>query len=207
MLHSANSRPALSRRQKEIFEYILSCVKKKGFPPSIREIGQAVGLSSSSTVHSHLRSLEETGYIRRDPAKPRTIEIVPSSEDQESIFTIPILDRLEGPRPWAIKEHAGATLRVPSGLGGRKHSFLWRMTGESMKEAGILPGDLILVDGGAQVENGDIVVAQISGEPTVKRLFRGNGFIRLESDNHRIRPIIVREAVIHGKVVAVIRRF
>lgn len=201
----------LTKRQIDILEAIRRGVRERGFPPSIREIGHEVGLASSSTVHRHLCALEELGYIRRDPARPRCIEVTGDPLDQlgatdvdttdNRVSLIPVLESLhaldEGREP--------LTVPLPRDLTG-DNAFLFQVEGDSMRDAGILHGDLVIANRRDHAEDGDIVVAIVNQDITVKRYFQGNGVVRLESDNRRMKPIYVRDARIIGKVVGLIRR-
>ncbi|MBM3465489.1 MAG: transcriptional repressor LexA [Armatimonadetes bacterium] len=206
----------LTRRQMEILEVIRRGVSERGFPPSIREIGERVGLSSSSTVHCHLRNLEEKGFIKRDPARPRCIEILsdplevaarapepePDPDWPAGVGYFPLLEDLASVAPG----YQPMRIPLPRDLAGGDDAFLFQVEGDSMRDAAILHGDLVVARRRVEAEDGDIVVALVNQEITVKRYFRGNGHVRLEPDNRRMKPIFVRDAQILGKVVAVIRR-
>lgn len=220
--------PELTRRQTEILECIRRGVSERGYPPSIREIGERVGLSSSSTVHAYLRQLEERGLIRRDPARPRCIELLastlegtavprsfttsvapPTSTDDDGsagsipadVAYFPVLEDLESITP----ETQPRRIPLPRSLVGNEEAFLYQVEGDSMRDAAILHGDYVLARRHDAAEDGDIVVALVNHEITVKRVFFGAGMIRLESDNRRIKPLYVRDAQVIGKVVAVFR--
>ncbi|MCL5773386.1 MAG: transcriptional repressor LexA [Firmicutes bacterium] len=204
-----SSAQTLNKRQKEIFEFIKNTVRKKGFPPSIREIGEAVGVSSSSTVHSHLHSLESKGLIKRDPAKPRTItiEVDEESPAAREIQYYPLLSKISSLKPVICQENVCGTFPLPTDWVGAKNVFIMETNGDSMKEAAILSGDQIIVRMQDTAEDGDIVVAIVNDEPTVKRYFKEQGYIRLEPDNHRMKPILIKYVSIIGKVIGVMRKF
>lgn len=199
----------LSERQRAILEFIQAELMRKGYPPSVREIGEAVGLSSSSTVHAHLSQLEKAGYIRRDPTKPRAIEVLLSGDGRDSIRNIvrlPILGRVAAGQPLLADENIEEYFPLPRDFGPIDEAFMLRVRGESMIGAGIYDGDLVVVQRTPQANNGDIVVALIEDEATVKRLFRENGHIRLQPENERMDPIYATDVQIIGKVVGLVRR-
>lgn len=205
----------LTRRQKQILDYIIAEIQDKNYPPSVREIGQAIGLSSSSTVHSHLASLEKKGYIKRDPSKPRAIEVIarkfsdePKYLDQ-NIRNIPLVGNIAAGGPILAEQNIEEYLPLPSSLLSSGDCFALTVKGDSMIEAGIFDGDYVIARVQQTADNGDIVVALINnGEPeaTVKRFYRGKDHIRLNPDNPAYQPIILDEVSIQGKVVAVFRR-
>ena len=204
--------PTLTQRQMQILDFIRDGVRSRGFPPSIREIGAALGVASTSTVHSHLRQLEEKGYIRRDPARPRCIELVGAqmgappqtrvADDDDRVGLYPLLETLEG----GTGGRDPMNIPLPRDLVGGDDGFLFQVEGDSMRDAGILHGDLVIARRRDEAEDGDIVVAVVNQDVTVKRFFNGNGVTRLESDNRRMKPIFVRDARVLGKVVGLIRR-
>jgi repressor LexA len=200
----------LSARQKQILSYIKQNINAKGYPPSVREIGKAVGLSSSSTVHAHLSTLEQKGYLRRDPTKPRAIEVTDgfwSSRFTKEMIDVPIVGKVTAGQPILAVENIEDTFPLPQDFTQSKNDlFILTVSGESMVEAGILDGDYILVEKIQTAKNGDIVVALLEDEATVKRFFRENGFIRLQPENRTMEPIIVKDVQVLGKVIGVFRR-
>lgn len=200
--------PDLSMRQTNILEFIKQEIRKKGYPPAVREIGEAVGLLSSSTVHGHLQTLEEKGYIRRDPTKPRAIEILDSSIDpidMKKAINVPIVGRVTAGQPILAVENIEGTFPLPEDLVRQDNVFMLRVQGESMIEAGILDGDFIIVRQQNDARNGEIVVAMIGEEATVKRFFKERTLIRLQPENSSMEPIYSQDVSILGKVVGVFR--
>ena len=186
----------LSKRQVEILEYITKQTALRGYPPSVREIGEAVGLQSSSTVHSHLTQLEEKGYIRRDPTKPRAIMILKTANDEEVAAGSPIL----------AEQNVEDTLTFPVSLVRNNNSFMLRVKGDSMINVGIYDGDLLIVTPQKVAQNGDIVVAVIGEEATVKTFYREKDRIRLQPENDAMEPIYVKEDVqLAGRVTGLFR--
>lgn len=196
----------LSGRQRQILEYIQKCVEEKGYPPSVREIGQAVGLSSSSTVHGHLSRLEQKGYLRRDPTKPRAIELLSPEHRRVPYQQVPVVGRVTAGQPILAVENVETYIPLSKELFGEDELFVLKVRGDSMIEAGILDGDWVIVRRQATAENGDIVVAMIEEEATVKRFFREQGHIRLQPENPTMEPIIVDRVEILGLVVGLIRK-
>lgn len=201
----------LTPRQYEILQYLQEEVAKKGYPPSVREIGQAVGLSSSSTVHGHLRQLEQKGYIRRDPTKPRAIELLQRAEggvvaDGRHVTFIPIVGRVTAGTPILAVENVEDYFPMPKEFSSDSEHFMLKVRGNSMIDAGILDGDMVVVRRQSHAENGDIVVALLEDEATVKRLFREDDHIRLQPENSALQPILVHDVQVLGKVVGVYRR-
>lgn len=198
----------LTPRQREILEFIKREVQKRGYPPSVREIGQAVGLSSSSTVHGHLGKLEEKGYIRRDPTKPRAIELLdgPARTTRAEIVYAPIVGRVTAGAPILAVENIESYFPLPKEMASGGELFLLEVRGDSMRDAGILDGDFVVVRQQPDAINGDIVVALIGEEATVKRFFKENGFIRLQPENPAYQPIIGTDVQVLGKVVGVYRK-
>jgi len=194
----------LTSRQKDVLEFIKSAVRTKGYPPSVREIGKAVGLTSTSTVHGHLAKLEEKGFIRRDATKPRTIEIMDAHPLSPSI-PIPLIGRVMAGQPVLAVENIEEYIPVPARLVGTTNAFLLTVRGESMIEAGILDGDMLIVRQQTTAENGDIVVALIGEEATVKRFYLEKDHIRLQPENRTMQPIITRDVSVLGKVVGLYR--
>jgi repressor LexA len=200
--------PDLSQRQVGILEFIKEEIRKKGYPPAVREIGEAVGLLSSSTVHGHLQTLEDKGYIRRDPTKPRAIEILDSSSDlldNKKVVHVPIIGRVTAGQPILAVENVEGTFPLPAELITHNNVFMLRVSGDSMIEAGILDGDLIIVRQQNEARNGEIVVALIGEEATVKRFFKERTLIRLQPENSSMEPIYSQDVSILGKVVGVFR--
>jgi repressor LexA len=202
----------LSKRQEEILEYIKEQVSDKGYPPSVREIAQAVGLASSSTVHGHLSRLEQKGYIRRDPTKPRAIEILQDNDDFPNIpkndaLFIPVIGKVTAGEPITAIENIEEYVPVPHHLASSEDDlFVLKVEGESMIEAGILDGDMVIVRKQQTAHNGEIVVAMTEDdEATVKRFYKEKNYIRLQPENSTMDPIIVQNVVILGKVVGLYR--
>lgn len=198
----------LTSRQREILSYIKREVLSKGYPPSVREIGQAVGLSSSSTVHGHLGKLEEKGYIRRDPTKPRAIELINDRDVvRKDIVNVPIVGRVTAGEPILAVENIEDFFPMPRDFANYEEEvFMLRVRGDSMINAGILDGDFVVVRQQSHAENGEIVVALIEDEATVKRFFKEADHIRLQPENPRLEPIIASDVHILGKVVGVFRK-
>ena len=210
----------LTTRQQEIFEFVTDYVEAHGYPPSVREIGDAVGLASPSTVHAHLANLERAGYLRRDPTKPRALELVGRSRGDASVplgeagkvRVLPLVGEIAAGAPLLAEQNIEDHLAVPEPLSsGTGEEFLLRVRGESMIEAGILPGDYVVVRRQQTARNGDIVVALAGGdeaadEATVKRFFREDGRIRLQPENSALEPLYPAHVDILGKVVGVFRR-
>lgn len=197
----------LTPRQQEIFRFIKSEVLKKGYPPSVREIGYAVGLSSSSTVHGHLGKLEEKGYIRRDPTKPRAIELVHDRDvARKEIINVPIVGRVTAGEPILAVENIEDFFPMPRDFANYEDVFMLKVRGDSMIGAGILDGDYVVVRQQSHAENGEIVVALLDDEATVKRFFREADHIRLQPENPSLAPIRSTDVQILGKVVGVFRK-
>jgi len=206
----------LTPRQQTIFDYIKDEVSKKGYPPSVREIGEAVGLRSSSTVHAHLEKLEQKGYIRRDPTKPRAIEItapgfapsslLPAHLQPAQMVSVPVLGRVAAGAPVLAEQNIDDYITVPADFVKQGATqFCLRVKGDSMIDAGILDGDMVLIRQQNYAENGDIIVAMLGDEATVKRFYRLHDKVKLQPENPRYEPIYSREVVILGKVIAVFR--
>lgn len=206
-------RRELTSRQREILDYIRAEIHRRGFPPSVREIGEAVGLSSSSTVHSHLAALEAKGLIRRDPSKPRALEVLDYRDtergiDYERVQAVPLVGQVAAGMPILAAENIESTLPLPASFAG-EDTFILRVKGESMIDVGILDGDFVVVRQQQTATNGEIVVAMLNEEATVKRFFRDGERIRLQPENRAMEPIYADEHVdfaILGKVVALFRR-
>ena len=203
----------LTQRQKEIFLYIREQVRERGYPPSVREIGNAIGLRSSSTVHGHLKRLENKGYIKRDPTKPRAIEILFEDPEDSTItvgnkelLQIPIVGNVTAGGPILAVQNIEEYFPLPREFASDETAFMLRVKGDSMIEAGILNGDYVVVRQQPDAINGDIVVAMIEDEATVKRFYKEKGHIRLQPENPAYEPIITQNAQILGKVIGVLRR-
>jgi repressor LexA len=197
----------LTKRQKEIFDFIRKYAAKTGYPPTVREIGKAVGLHSSSTVHAHLANLEKLGLVRRDPSKPRAIELL-FDKAKSAIQPgngLPLVGQVAAGAPILAEENIEEYLEVPDVIGGEEGDYILQIRGESMKDAGILEGDYVIVRPSDDAANGEIVVALIGEEATVKRLFREKDHIRLQPENEEMEPILTTEAKVLGKVVGVFR--
>ncbi|HML34355.1 MULTISPECIES: transcriptional repressor LexA [Sporomusa] len=205
---TVNKETLLNTRQKQILKYIKETLRTKGYPPSVREIGEAVGLSSSSTVHSYLSKLEALGFIRRDPTKPRAIDVLDEAPwRQKNITPVPLVGRVTAGTPILAVENIEETYPLPTELIGNDDVFMLTVQGDSMIEAGILDGDYILIRSQNTARNGDIVVALIDEEEaTVKRFFKEKDCIRLQPENPAMEPIYSRQVTILGKVIGVFRR-
>ncbi|KAA9021825.1 transcriptional repressor LexA [Niallia endozanthoxylica] len=201
----------LSKRQQDILEFIKNEVKQKGYPPSVREIGEAVGLASSSTVHGHLARLETKGLIRRDPTKPRAIEILSLDEDahipKSNVINVPIVGKVTAGQPITAIENVEEFFPLPERLApSDEQLFMLEVVGDSMIEAGILDGDYVIVRQQNTANNGDIVVAMTEeDEATVKRFFKEKDYFRLQPENSALEPIILKNVSILGKVIGVYR--
>jgi repressor LexA len=199
----------LSERQVQILDYIKSHQKLRGYPPSVREIGKEVGLSSSSTVHGHLAQLEEKGYIRRDPTKPRAIEILAKEQDdmtvREEVAFIPIIGKITAGEPILATENIEDSFPVPVRYINNDKVFALSVRGDSMIEKGIFDGDLVLVRQQPVAYNGEIVVALLGDEATVKTFYKEGDHIRLQPENSLLSPILVKDVTILGKVIGVFR--
>jgi len=200
----------LSNRQKAILDYIKQEVRKRGYPPSVREIGEAVGLASSSTVHGHLERLEKKGYIRRDPTKPRAIEIIDgddfATDFNLSVSRIPLVGKVTAGEPILATENVEDYFPLPSHFADADNTFMLKVKGDSMIEAGILDGDYVIVRVQHTANNGDIVVAMNEdNEATVKTFYREKDHIRLQPENASMEPIILKNVTILGKVIGLFR--
>ncbi|NLM51908.1 MAG: transcriptional repressor LexA [Firmicutes bacterium] len=198
----------LTPRQRQILEYIRREVKLKNYPPSVREIGEAVGLSSSSTVHAHLAKLEEKGFIRRDPSKPRAIELL--QEEPETFFVpeviqVPIVGQVTAGQPILAEENIEDYFPLPKMMVHGDNVFMLQVRGDSMINAGILDGDYVIVRQQYQANNGEIVVAMLDGEATVKRFYKAEDHVVLKPENDLYEPIRSPEVRIIGKVIGVFR--
>lgn len=200
----------ISPKQTEILEYIKSEIINRGFPPSVREICEAVNLKSTSSVHSHLETLERNGYIRRDPTKPRAIEIVDDNFNltRRELVNVPVVGRVAAGEPILAVENVENYFPIPAEFMPNSQTFMLNVKGESMINAGILDGDQILVQQQSTAENGDIVVALIDDSATVKTFYKEDGYYRLQPENDTMEPIIVKDDLkILGKVIGVFRFF
>ena len=195
-------------KQSEIYEFLKSYTENKGYPPSVREICEAVSLRSTSTVHGHLKRLEKKGMIKRDPSKPRALEIAELSTPKKEIINIPIIGKITAGLPILATENIEDTFPVP--LDYIKHDkelFMLRVSGKSMINAGINDNDLAIIESTNHAINGDIVVALIDDSATIKRFFKEKNHIRLQPENDSMEPIIVDDCQILGKLVGIFRSF
>jgi repressor LexA len=204
-------RPELTKRQREILDFITAEIHRKGYPPSVREIGLAVGLSSSSTVHSHLAALETKGFIRRDPSKPRTIEVFDYRDSETAVSparvsAVPVVGTIAAGAPLLAQENIEDVLALPAEYVG-EGSFVLKVKGDSMVDAGIRDGDMLVVRQQQSATNGDVVVALLDDEATVKRFFREDGRVRLQPENATMEPIYTDDVAILGKAIGLYRRF
>jgi len=203
----------LTKRQQEIFDFIKSYSARFGYPPTVRDIGKAVGLASSSTVHAHLANLEKLGLLRRDPTKPRAIEMLDRAVEQavEQVKSIvrpdglPLVGQVAAGSPVLAEENIEEYVTVPTLAGGEEGEFILRVRGESMIDAGILPDDCVVVRSQETAQDGEIVVALVGEEATVKRFFREQDHIRLQPENASMEPIRSRDVRILGRVVGLFR--
>ena len=199
----------ISKKQQEILEYIKNQILQRGFPPAVREICEAVNLKSTSSVHSHLETLEKNGYIRRDPTKPRAIEILDDTFNltRREMVNVPIIGQVGAGQPILAEENIEDYFPFPAERMPNKQTFLLKVKGESMINAGILDGDYVLVEQDATASNGDMVVALVEDSATVKTFYKEEGVFRLQPENDFMDPIIVKEVSILGKVIGVMRFF
>jgi repressor LexA len=203
----------LTKRQQEIFDFIHKYSAKYGYPPTVRDIGKAVGLASSSTVHAHLANLEKIGLLRRDPSKPRAIELLDRAvgsavDGVRSIVRadgLPLVGSVAAGQPVLAEENIEEYISVPEVAGGEDGQYLLRIRGDSMKNAGILEGDLVVVRPQQTAREGEIVVALLGEEATVKRFFREADHIRLQPENETMEPIRSKEVKVLGRVVGLLR--
>jgi repressor LexA len=197
----------LTKRQKEIYDFIGKYAAKTGYPPTVREIGKAVGLHSSSTVHAHLANLEKIGLLRRDPTKPRAIEVlVDKAKKAMQPAGLPLVGQVAAGEPILAEENIEDYLEVPDVIGGETGDYILRVKGDSMIGAGILEGDFVVVRPTEVAENGEIVVALLDDEATVKSFYREKDKVRLEPANKAYKPIRTNEAQLLGRVVGVFRK-
>lgn len=199
----------ITEKQQEILDFLKNEILSKGYPPSVREICEAVHLKSTSSVFSHLEKLEKNGYIRRDPTKPRAIEIIDDNFNltRREVVNVPLIGQVAAGQPILATQNIENYFPIPSEYMPNQQSFLLRVRGESMINIGIFDGDLILVKKQPTCENGDIVVALVDDSATVKRFFREKDHIRLQPENDSMEPIIVPDCQILGKVFGVFRFF
>lgn len=206
----------LGKRQESIYEFLLAYTAEHGYPPSVREIGAAVGLASPSTVHMHLKSLEESGFIRRNSKKPRTIELIDAQHSKSSVVSVqqdldrgimmlPLVGRVAAGEPILAEQNIEDVVALPTAIVGDASAFVLRVTGESMIEAGIFSGDYIIVNEEHDAKNGDIVVALVDDSATVKRFFKEEHRVRLQPENSTMEPIYVENPQILGRVTGLIR--
>lgn len=199
----------ITEKQSQILEYIKSEILNRGYPPSVRDICQAVNLKSTSSVHSHLETLEKNGYIRRDPTKPRTIEIIDDNFNlvRREVVNVPMVGTVAAGQPILAIENIDNYFPIPSEYMPNEETFMLKVKGESMINAGILDGDNILVKRQNTAKNGDMVVALVEDSATVKTFYKENGHIRLQPENDYMDPIILPDVEIIGKVFGVFRFF
>ena len=200
-------REKISAKQTEVLEFLKNEILNKGYPPSVREICEAVNLKSTSSVFAHLETLEKKGYIRRDPTKPRAIEIIDDNFNmlRRDMVSVPVVGRVAAGQPLLATQNIESYFPIPAEYMPRKEAFMLRVKGESMIEAGIFDGDTIIVERTEDVKNGDMVVALIEDSATVKTFYKEQGHIRLQPENSSMDPIIVDDCMILGKVFGVFR--
>ena len=198
----------LTRRQQDILTFIQRHSDAHGYPPSVREIGQALGLTSSSTVHSHLSALEKKGYLRRDPSKPRALEILKDEHEipAKKVISLPVVGQVTAGLPILAQQNIEDYFPLPQEFVRSDECFILKVRGDSMVDAGIFDGDMLVVRKQQTAKDRDIVVARMEDEATVKRFFREDGRIRLQPENPRMEPIFTRDVAIEGVALAVIHR-
>lgn len=199
----------ISAKQNEILEYLKAQIISRGYPPAVREICEAVHLKSTSSVHSHLETLEKNGYIRRDPSKPRAIEVVDDEFNltRRELVNVPIIGTVTAGQPILAVENIDGYFPIPTEYMPNEQTFMLKVKGESMVNAGIFDGDQILVEKQSHASNGDFVVALIDDSVTVKTFYKENGHYRLQPENDYMEPIIVDHVEILGKVIGLFRLF
>ena len=198
---------SMTKRQQEIFDFVKRYVGEHGYPPTVRDIGKAIGLASSSTVHAHLANLEKLGVLRRDPTKPRAIEVLKDkAREVVAPVGLPVVGQVAAGQPVLADENIEEYVPVPGIAGGDDGEFVLRVKGDSMKDAGILEGDFVIVRRQETAGDGEIVVALVGEEATVKRFFREDDHVRLQPENETMEPIRTREAQVLGRVVGLCRR-
>ena len=197
----------ITKKQTEILDYIKSQILNKGYPPSVRDICTAVNLKSTSSVHAHLETLEKNGYIRRDPTKPRAIEIIDDNFNltRREVVNVPLIGQVAAGQPLLAVENITSYFPIPAEFIPKEEVFMLNVKGESMVNAGIYDGDQIIVKQQSTASNGEIVVALVDDSATVKRFYKENGHIRLQPENDFMEPIIVDSCEIIGKVIGLIR--
>ena len=197
----------ITKKQTEILEYIKAQILNKGYPPSVRDICTAVNLKSTSSVHAHLETLEKNGYIRRDPTKPRAIEIIDDNFNltRREVVNVPLIGQVAAGQPLLAVENITSYFPIPAEFIPKEEVFMLNVKGESMVNAGIYDGDQIIVKQQSTASNGEIVVALVDDSATVKRFYKENGHIRLQPENDFMEPIIVDSCEIIGKVIGLIR--
>ena len=207
----------LGKRQEQIYSYLCSYVSEHGYPPSVREIGEAVGLASPSTVHMHLHALQDLGYIHRDPKKPRALVLPKLVQDEGEqhrvendnveldVTILPVVGRVAAGLPILAEQNIEDRLAVPTSISSDSSSFILKVQGESMINAGIFDGDYVVVKEQHDARNGEIVIAMIDNECTVKRFFKESSYIRLQPENDTMKPIIAKHPTIIGKVTGLFR--
>ena len=212
------TRAETTRKEKAILKFIEEQVVENGYPPSVREIGKAIGLSSTATVHAYLSKLEKQGFIKKEDKKGRTLKVIKGTDGQplkrenknfyaqREMVNVPVIGKITAGQPILAVENVTDTFPIPIDFVGNSESFMLTVRGESMIEAGILDGDYILVKKQSNASNGEIVVALIEDEATVKTFYKENGHIRLQPENHTMDPIIVPDCKILGKVAGVFRK-
>ena len=213
------TRAETNRKEKAILKFIETQVLENGYPPSVREIGKAIGLSSTATVHAYLEKLEKEGYIKKQDKKGRTLKIIKGSNGepittnpgkdfyiQKELVNVPVIGKITAGQPILAVENVTDTFPIPIDFVGNSESFMLTVSGESMIEAGILDGDYILVKKQDDARNGEIVVALIGEEATVKTFYKEKNYIRLQAENHTMQPIIVPHSKILGNVAGVFRK-
>lgn len=198
----------LTAKQAEILEFMKKEILKKGYPPTVRDICEAVNLKSTSSVHSHLETLEKNGYIRRDPTKPRAIEILDENfyNTRCEVATVPVVGRVAAGEPILAVENVDSYFPIPTDMLSNKETFILVVKGESMINMGIFDGDYIVVEQCNTANNGDVVVALVDDAATVKRFYKENGHYRLQPENDYMDPIIVNQVEILGKVTGLYRK-
>lgn len=198
----------LTKRQREIFDFVRQYLGEYGYPPTVREIGKAVGLHSSSTVHTHLANLEKAGVLRRDPTKPRAMEVLVDKAKKAvaPVSGLPLLGQVAAGSPILAEENIEEYIEIPDVIGGEDGDYILKVRGDSMIKAGIFDGDYVVVRQTQEARDGEIVVALIEDEATVKRFFREKDRIRLEPENDEMEPIYSAEVQLLGRVIGVFRK-
>ncbi len=200
------SKQHLSRKQSRVLEFIKDSIRTQGYPPSVREIGESVGLRSSSTVHGYLQRLQERGYIRRDPSKPRAIEVLDRVREKQEVVEVPLIGQITAGEPILAEENVEDYVPLPLELAPGDNTFLLKVRGDSMMNAGILDGDFVIVRQQPTAQDRDIVAALIEDEATVKTFYREDEGVRLQPENPLYEPIFVKDLIILGRVIGLFRR-